>query len=818
MTAPAAGLTDTQKRRQQRMDALSQRIADHRTVRKVSRAEIADVIGLLVLGLVGLSGMATAFGGTRYLLVGGLGLVVSMGLAWLFARKDLPLWALTLAIVAIYLIVAPSLVVPGSSFELVVPSISTSRSLLTGAVQGWANILATTVPVGSAQNLLVLPLASGLVVGSVSMSIARRAPRAYLAAAIAPFVLLVAGILVGTSAPAWALQATCFVLVLLVWGSVRQRDARAAGMPTGRRNRWVGVIGVLAVAGVLGYAIGSWSMVVGSPTQRTVARDNVEPPVDLRDVPSPLEAFRSYRADDRADDVVFKVSGLEKGDRLRLATLDHYDGIVWHVRGGDTSPDSSSLFKRVGEEVPSEGNGSARSLTIEVGDYDGAWLPTPGPIRSVTFLGRESQELSEEFRYNLATDTAAVPTGLKAGERVQLDVVVPSDQKDLRDGDPDRTIPTTNPASVAAVNTRAAEFAATVKGSPLAKLRGIEARLRSQKGGSWPKDDRGYFSNGGEDEERYPGEAVVLGGHSAQRMRTMLDPKGHMVGNEEQYASAMALIAEYLGFRSRVVVGFKPEVTESGATAVKASDITAWTEVAVEGKGWVPLFPTPTDTNVPKDESTEVPPPQRLFPDPPEEAEVFAEQRTVGGGDGTGSADSSSGSPVEVPGWVKAAGVVVLPPLLIVGGVTLLMASLKARRRKRRRTRGAPGDRVAAGWLEVCDTAVDLGDVVPVGSTRRETAVVLARPGVAPLAQAADAYLFAPEPLDDAAAERYWREVVVAREAMRAPMSRFDRWKALVNPTSLRRTGRHTSAVAPRVSKLPAPPSSGIAPAPGMGG
>lgn len=788
-----------------------------RRVSPGTETEIIDALGLFVLGMVALTGMATAFGGVRFLIVGGLGLVLGGGIAWLLARAGRPIWTVALAVAGVYLIIGPLLLAPSSIVSLVLPSPSVLRAMASGTYQSWPNLLTTAPPVGGAQKLLIVPWLSGLVVGSFSMSVARRAPRAYLVALAGPFALLVAGIIVGTKDPAWALQATVFAFAALLWGSLRQRAARAAGLPVRRRNRLAGTVGVLAVAGIVGNVIGSSSFVVDQGNQRKVVREHVRPPVDLRDVASPLEQFRAYRDTkdaEQPDPVVFSVDGLRRGDRIRLATLDHYDGVVWYVDGDDQSEDSASTFQRVGEQVPSTTDGKPRTLEITIGDYTGVWVPTVGPIKQVSVGGDRAEELAEAFRYNLATDTAVVPEGLQQGDRFTIDAEVVETQRDLVEGEPDPVVKaqTPKPYAVPNLSDRAAEYlvGTSKDATPLGRVRALERRLRGD--GDWPSGGVGILSSGRTDLEQAPS----LPGHSAQRMRTMLDPANNMVGDEEQFASAMALLADALGFPSRVVVGFAPTVASGGGTTdVRSGDITAWTEIAVEGHGWVPLFPTPTDTETPTEDKQPIPPPDRLMPAPPKDTALGLQRRAAAGAEGTEcrtNCDSSSaGAPI--PTFVKVAGTVILLPLLLLGAATALMALLKVRRRKRRRTAGTPESRISAGWSDICDLAVDLGDVVPVAATRREEAVILARPGVAALAQQADALVFGPEPVTDEVAARYWDDVDTTRGAMLAPATAFDRWKALVNPTSLRRhrplrsiavsVRRPTAAAAGATSRMP---------------
>ena len=132
------------------------------------------------------------------------------------------------------------------------------------------------------------------------------------------------------------------------------------------------------------------------------------------------------------------------------------------------------------------------------------------------------------------------------------------------------------------------------------------------------------------------------------------------------------------------------------------------------------------------------------------------------------------------------------PPILVLLALTLTMGTAKRMRRRRRRTRGRPDERVAAGWDEVCDLARDMGDVVIDKATRRETAVLLARPGLADLARGADGIVFAPGDLTEADVAGYWDRVELTRSAMKSEVSVFARWTTLVNPTSLQRSDRPT--------------------------
>jgi hypothetical protein len=127
----------------------------------------------------------------------------------------------------------------------------------------------------------------------------------------------------------------------------------------------------------------------------------------------------------------------------------------------------------------------------------------------------------------------------------------------------------------------------------------------------------------------------------------------------------------------------------------------------------------------------------------------------------------------------------ILPVLLVLG--------IKARRLRRRRGTGSPTSRIAGGWSEVIDRAVDLGVRPPTGATRTETAARLDSAfggSTAVLARAADTSVFSPDPVDAAEADAYWSQVRAAIEEMERSASPVRRWRARVALASLRRRGR----------------------------
>jgi len=754
-------------------------------------AGLIDLGFLALAGMVALSGFGPAFGGTYYLVVGGAGLLFGLTVAWLAAVRGWPLWVLGMLVLAGFLLLGGPLVVPSRTYFGFVPSLSSLQSLATGAIQGWPNLVTTANPVGNAQNLLTVPWVSGVLCGALSMTIARRTGRWAVVAVLPAFAVLVAAVLMGDTKPAWPFQASLLVVLLLLWGSIRQRSARTAGTGLSGGYRWIGAVSVLLVASLLGLLFAG-----NNPPNRWVARDEIEPPLDMRQFPSPLEGFRKYRSTSLADKTMFSVTGLQPGDRLRLATLDTYDGVVWNVRDSANAATPEALFQRVGQTVPTLDDGKKRKITVEVGDYSGPWVPNLGATSSVIFSGSDQQrsgELQDGFRYNLLTNTAAQPGGIKSGDTYEMEVKVPRSADEVAKGEDDATADVGKQAKVPALETWQGPVG---KDSPLAQARAIEQKFKTSTGD--PDKSCCYFSNG-ITVPKLPTDGVAsLPGHSQGRLTEFIKPpsaaSAAIIGNEEQYAPAMASLATYVGLPSRVVMGFTPEnIDPRGKTQIKGTDVDAWVEVAVEGQGWVPLYPTSTNLNPPTVTESIVPPADPLIqPPPPTSTTIPQSASGAGASECKNPADcpkppTCPRASVEcIPAPIRTVARFTLPPLLILAGVTGAMAGLKGRRRKKRRLDGLPADRVAAGWDEVCDLARDLGDVVPDMATRREAAVMLGRPGIAALARSADSVVFGPGLVDEVGVVAYWNEVDLTRSAMLDAVSPVDRWKATVNPSSLR--------------------------------
>ena len=698
-------------------------------------------------------------------------------------------FAVLLVTVAAYLLLGVPLAVPSGALWGVLPTLDGLRQLVVGTALGWKQLLTISLPVGSYEALLVPLFVLLLVVSVVGTSVALRTRRGELAIA-GPVVVHLAGIVLGPQdavlprVAGLALLTTC--VAWFVWWRLRRRrlavDALAGGRPSGSTGHGHGTVAGRAVAGtVLTLAVAA-STAVGavallpSPSDRVVARSLVAQPFDPRDEVSPLTRFRVYEQEPLVDDEVFRVRGLAPGQLLRLATLDTYDGVSYTVGSGSVSS-ASGTFDLVPSTVDqSDVAGAPTSVSVDVGSYEGIWLPTVGALRDVAFSGPTAAERRERFYYNDATGTAAVVGGVSEGDAYSLRAVLP---RQPSGGDLDRLTPGTDavPAPRAVPDELSTALDGYVEGvaGPGAQLRAALEGLRAQ----------GYVSHGVSADE-----PPSRSGHGADRIAQLFtDPV--MVGDGEQYATAAALMADQLGFPARVVMGFVPSeeapVDDQGAVALTGGDVTAWIEVDTAQFGWVALDPNPEERPVPEEQlqdPSQVSRPESVVQPPPQDPQVRDDQAPPQ------TAQEDADTPPEwlaallvvvtVAGWLAlVAGIVAAPFLAVVG--------LKVRRRRRRRRAASAAARITGGWREFEDAVVDHGVDTPPAATRSEVAARVGGARTAVLARVADRAVFGPSAPPEEDADRVWAAVEDLRRSLGEGLTRWQRVKAAVSLRSLRR-------------------------------
>ncbi|GLK16530.1 transglutaminase-like domain-containing protein [Herbiconiux flava] len=741
---------------------------------------------VLLLAIVSVLTLGPAFGGVGYLVAGIGGAVLGILIGAAGWRLSWNLLIVAAATVVVYLLFGGPLAAPGTTILGVVPTLDTLRTLVLGIVFSWKDALTLVVPVGQFDGTLVVPFLSALVATVLATSFALRLKHAGWA--LLPLTLLfVLGIAFGTREAAFpVVLGLAFAGIALVWTAWRRQESRARasrGTDLGggssldpatakalRTTRLAAGAGLVVGALVVGAVTGG---LLVPASAREVLRDNVVPPLDLHDYASPLVGFRSYVRDFK-DESLFTVKGLPTDARIRLATLDSYDGIVYDVAGDGT--EGSGTFTRVSSEIANDVAGEPVSVDIGVTGLTGVWMPDLGYLDGLRFTGDRADSLEGALHYNAATGVALDTLGVRDGDSYTVDAVLPPTFTDeqLASRSIDSVALPRASGVPDVVSSLASEYVGDAD-TPIEEVRNLAANL----------SQNGFFSHGLE------GEAVSRAGHGAERIASMLAAE-QMVGDDEQYSVAMALMVRSLGMPARVVMGFHPdEYAGPDATQeITGDDLHAWVEVPFEGAGWVAFDPTPPEDQVPLEEAPKPksdPKAQVLQPPPPPQApaELPPDIRT----EDTEQEDAEKDGFDFLPVALAVGGGLLL--LILILGPLLAIALLKLRRRKRRRLAPRPADRVSGGWDEIVDRAGDLGTPVPAGVTRRDGARVLATAypsaPVLDVATKADSSVFGPgEPADDEV-ERYWTEVDAVVSTMAASVSWWTRFKARWSVRSLLR-------------------------------
>lgn len=747
------------------------------------RILVLDLIAAALLLIVTVIGFATTFDGPQYLVAGLGGLAVGLALAYAGARWRWGVLSLSGATLGAYFVLGGALALPHTALLGVIPTLDTLRQLAVGTVTSWKQLLTTVPPVAASDGHLVVPFILTLVGAVLTGSLALRA-RHPAWALLPALAVLVASILLGVSQPAAPLiEGIAFAAVAVVWLSLRHSwdgdraavrvesagSSDAASVRSSLVRRLVAGGAVLAVAAGAGVATAAFAT---PPVPRYILRDFVIPPFDITQYPSPLQSFRGYVRDD-ADTPLFTVSGLPDGARVRLATMDAYNGIVYNV--ADDGAGSSSAFTPIRSNMSPEAVGTPATLQIDIRDLTGVWLPDVGAPREFDFSGARAADLARSAYFNDATGTAVAPVGLAAGDSYALSTVIPTVPSDAALADvPFAAVKVPKQSGIPEKIADLASAATADAETPIARARALE---------SWLHTD-GFFSHGLAD------DVLSLSGHGTNRI-TSLFASDQMIGDDEQYAVAMALMATQLGMPARVVMGWHPGEDDAASADFTATgdNLHAWVEIAFQGYGWLPFDPTPDEDNQPNDQTTKPranPKPQVLQPPPPaqEPADLppaIAEDREQ---------DDEQEAGIDWLGPVLLYGGIGLGVIALLLAPFIVMGVIKGTRRARRRGAARTADRISGGWDELVDSAVDLRAPVLTGATRAESAAVVgetfAQPRVAELATRADLDVYGPGDPAPEDVEAFWREVDDIVGGMRGSTTLWQRLRARLSTRSLR--------------------------------
>ena len=694
-------------------------------------------------------------------------------LAVLSVLRDWPALALAAASIVLFLAIGVPLAVPSQALGGLLPSLPGLLDLVAGVALGWKQLLTITVPVGSYQALLVPPFTLVLASAILGVRLGAR-DRGGSWALAGPIVLGVTAVLFGADIPPHAVPLTLALFALcLGWLHARRLLRRRAALRAlGASSRGTGT-GRTVLAGTAIFAVACLTAVVVSSAlprvaERHVLRDNVEQPVDLSSEASPLAAFRSYLQDGEDEMVQLRVSGLATGDRLRIAVLDRYDGVVYGV-GGPTDGGSGTFVPIPTSIARESGLGEARDIGISVVAYHDVWLPVVGLVEQVSF---DDASRGSDYVVSLTTGTAALIGGVRPGETYRQQSLVPefhdiADLAELTPGGADLPAVEVLPDGLAAL------LDSWVGGASDPGQRLAEALTRVAS--------TGYISHGVTAEE-----PPSRSGHGADRIAELIT-SSRMIGDAEQYSVLAAVMARQLGFPARVVVGFAPAAAgRPGTIDVLGSDVSAWIEVDTAEQGWVSIDPVPPVRPIPEEDPDElnlISRPQSVVPPPTDSASEADEQSPPE----TDRDEPNDLDPVLAAFFVVARIVgIALLVAGILGSPFLLVVAAKVQRRRRRRHAREPFERVRGGWDDFADAARDHGVEVPSASTRSEFASYV---GVLParvLAAAVDRATFAPEQVEEADARRVWEAADELRAGLDASAGFWARVRALVSVRSFR--------------------------------
>lgn len=705
-------------------------------IRPLSARTWVDVCVLLALAVIGLIGFEPSFGGYSFLLPALGGLALGAATAILASMFRFSVVTTILIAVVGYFLFGTALAVPQQALFFVLPSLQSIATLAIGTVYGWADIVTLQTPIGAPQHITVVPYVASWLVALVSITLAtrwlsnrKRTAWRFGVVLIGPIAIYLAGILIGTNDPYQArIRGVVFAVLALVWLGWRQMGAgnvAQAGERRLRRRKIAGTAVVVIAAVLIGGGAGMW--MAPAQDERFVLRDEIEPPFDPLQYPSPLAGFRHYTKQ-VTDEVLFSVSGLKTGDVIRLAALDSFTGKLWNVTGPESSASGSGSFSLVGRELPKQTFITSErrdGVTFTIDSYADVWIPSIGYPTDLAFTAGAAAGASDNLRYNGATGTAVLTSGLSSGDSYTIDALVQRvlSAEDLADVPVAAVeLPPVN-ASPDVVSSKAQEYAAGVS-TPAAQLEAIRLALTST----------GFLSHGLAS-DTVPSRA----GHGADRISDLLE-RNQMVGDQEQYTSAFALMARSFGYPARIVMGFAPEIVDGQSVEVTGDDVTAWVEVAFDDVGWVAFNPTPDETDIPQDQSpkpqSEPQPQVRQPPRAEKDDEDLLTPVELEEID-----EEDDGIAFAIPGWVYALGFSILIPAAIIFVPLLVIGFIKVRRMRRRRAAERGHDRVAGAWQELVDQYSELGYDVPARSTRMmiaehlETQLLARKPEGAELAQ-----------------------------------------------------------------------------------
>ena len=694
------------------------------------------------------------------------------------------------------------------------PSLASVGDFFDGLIRTWADLLSAVTPADLTPRLSVAPYAIAWFGTVIGCSLLRWSPLP-TAPVLGPLVglgIMVLltdeerglSILVGAAIAVGALLLGLFLDPGRRLGSgsapadetdvladVLATESTTSTSPHARTIRVALVIGAVAILAPL---VGP-RLPLAEANERYDLRDEVVPPWDPLSLPSPLVQLKASLAAEREDEVVFTVESDTPIERWTTAAMTSYDGVVWTVADPD---DAGSDFRPVGSRLPAPDAQPASDPTVTarvtIDALTGPWVPVPGAARTVQFEGTDVSTAgdasagSPRLVENARTNTLAVTSGVDEGLTYTVIALVPPDLTDdeLRADD-------------LAVVSESVDLEALPP-----QIRNLAADVTEGIDHGWGQIAaiRDLFSSEG----FYDKTTRVPPGHSYFRLAQFLDDPDQIVGYEEQYAAAAALIARIADLPVRVAVGFEiePERYVDGVAEVRAGDASAWIEVRVDGVGWVPVSVSPPRSREPQSENSVTSEDQVATPNPPPppqvppDVDVFSDNDEVEepveeDEEDDDTDEETAGAGLGTLGWALVG--TGTATLLLLGAAGAIVA-WKQRRTRRRREAPDTADRVAGAWLELTDRYEEAGvstdrHATPLESVHAmaasEPAAVTTRTELVGLARQVDRAAYDRVPPPPEAADTAWRYSDDAVDALLAGRSLPRRTRMRLDPRPLLR-------------------------------
>lgn len=759
--------------------------------------QLAIFAVVAAMAVIAVAGFRPALSSWDFLSAGTVGAVAATAIALLAHRRLL--LGESVALSALGFVVLGGVAVRG------VPTPDAYREFLDGLVNGWADLLSSPAPTDITPELRVLPYTIAWFAAGVGAELARHARRPGVPI-VGPVLGLALTLLfnvfeqrVALAQGAGLLAGTFALISLGQWAAPRTvAEADETSTLEGRTvagHRLRLALGALVVLGAVGAA--PWlgpRLPLADAHERFDLRRYQQPPFDPLALPSPLVQVKANLKEPRREATVFTVTG-PPVSLLPVAVMTDYDGVVWTVGDPDTSPDQAqfapvdSQLPPLERTIPAAAPRATHHFEIEA--QGGYFLPTAGSPTALTM-----PEGTEPYM-NLDTGTIALRQGARPGLAYDVTSAVP---------------PTVSDEAMADATIPVVDHSDELELLP-PTVRNVAADLTQGQDQGWAQmaaiRDRfvGDPANASAGGGFYDVTEQTPPGHSYGRIEQMLADPDRIVGFEEQYAAAAAVIGRVVGLPTRVVVGYQipPEADWTDPDeplAVPASWISAWVEIDAGALGWVPVLVTPDRDREPDPETesaTEVPiaipsppppppPPPEIQPPRQDEEELAPEEEF----NPIGHTWDAGGPDVATLVAVGAAGA----PLVLLLVFVAVVMSWKALRRRRRRRSPTTAGRVAGAWAEAVDRSLEAGAALPVSVTPREAvrSYALARPErdvvvdeLAQLVRQLDRSVYAADPPNDEHVERAWSASDRVAAELRSGRSAPARMRMRLDPRPLRR-------------------------------